>query len=164
MKVVLTAAIALCFAATAAAEPKFDAAIGAAIAGAKANRIVGLWSANVEVGLCAGGPRRVLRSQNNFHAGGTLTDVGSVPPTERSVGLGVWAFDPREETYSVRMQFYRFLPTGEFDGVNDIRRESVLAADGNSATEAVNVRVLNLDGSLRVELCGTANATRVLLD
>ena len=164
MKLVLTAAIALCCAGGATAEPKFDAAIGAAVSNAKANRIVGLWTARVDVGPCAGGPRRQLRSQNLFNAGGTLNDVGSVPPTERSVGFGLWAFDPSEETYSIRMQFYRFLPTGEFDGVNDIRRESILSADGNSATEAVSVRVLNPDGTLRVELCGTSNATRVPLD
>ena len=164
MKHALTAAIALCVAGAVSAEPKFDAAIGAAISNAKANRIVGLWSARVDVGPCAGGPRRELVSQNLFNAGGTLTDIGSVPPTERSVAFGVWAFDPTEETYSIRMQFYRFLPTGAFDGVNDIRRETILSADGNSSTEAVNVRVLNLDGSLRVELCGTSVGTRVPLD
>jgi hypothetical protein len=141
--------------------PKSDFALGHALYSARVNRLVGLWDARVDVGPCAGGPRRQFRAMNVFHAGGTLSDFNTLPGSARGPGFGVWQFQPSVERYESRFQFYRYLADGSFDGVQDVHQETTLSDDGNGLTSTVVARVLNPDDSLRVELCGTATATRV---
>jgi hypothetical protein len=124
-------------------------------------RIIGLWSSEVDLGPCAGGPRFQGRGLNNFHAGGTLTEVGSPPPSTRGPSLGVWSFNRGNQRFEARMQFIRYLPDGSFDGITDIHRELRLSFDASQYTDEIVARLLNPDGSLRVELCGTATGTRV---
>lgn len=149
--------------ALAAAEPrpKSDFALAHALYSAQVNRIVGLWDARVEAGPCAGGPRRQFRAMNVMHAGGTLSDTNALPSAGRSPGYGSWQYRPASGRYESRFQFYRYLPDGTFDGIQDVHQELTLSEDGNRTTSTVVSRTLNPDDSLRVELCGTATATRV---
>lgn len=124
-------------------------------------RIVGLWSSTIDIGPCAGGPRSQLRGLNQFHAGGTLTETGSPPPATRGPGLGAWQFNRGTQRYEARMQFFRFRPDGSLDGSSDVHREIRLSADANSFEDQIVARLLDTGGNLVVELCGTANATRV---
>jgi hypothetical protein len=151
-------------AALALAVPAASAGQSNTTSGANANRIVGMWSAQVDAGPCAGGPRRQFRAMNVYHTGGTLTDTNAMPPTSRGPAFGLWSWNQQNGSYDTRMQFYRYLPDGSFDGVQDIHREITLSADGNSSSDIVYVRVLNADDTLRVELCGTATATRVTIE
>lgn len=128
---------------------------------AETNRIVGLWSSRIEIGPCAGGPRQQLRGMNQFHLGGTLTETGSPPPSTRGPGYGAWRFNRATQRYEARMQFLRYLPDGSFDGVSDVHRQIRLSADGNVFVDEIVARLLNPDDTLRVELCGTAQAQRV---
>ncbi len=124
-------------------------------------RIIGLWTSSVEIGACAGGPRMQLRGLNQFHAGGTLAETGSPPPSTRGPGYGVWQFNRGTQRFDARMQFIRYLPDGSFDGFTDIHRDIRLGFGGNEYTDEIVARLLNADGSVRVELCGTATGTRV---
>ena len=126
-----------------------------------AERIIGLWNSEVDLGPCAGGPRFQGRGLNAFHAGGTLAEVGSPPPTTRGPSLGVWSFNRGTQRFDARMQFIRYLPDGSFDGFTDIHRELQLSFDAQQYSDQIVARVLNSDGSVRVELCGTAIGTRV---
>ena len=63
--------------------------------------------------------------------------------------------------YKARFQFFRYLPDGSYDGVSDIRLDMSLAASASQLTQDVRGYNLNPDGSLRVELCGTAVGERV---
>jgi hypothetical protein len=128
----------------------------------KANQIVGLWQVEVSVRPCAApaAPPLTFRAINVFHVGGTLSDVNTSPPTSRGAGMGVWQH-LGQGVYESRFQFPRFLPTGAFDGFQDVSTSFVLAPRGNAYTATVNARVLNVDDTLRVELCGTAVGTRV---
>lgn len=128
-----------------------------------ANRIVGLWQVNVTIGACLGGPTQSFMALNNFHAGGTLSDFNVRDPSTRSPGMGIWEYQGKGQ-YKTRFQFYRFLPDGSFDGLQDIRTNTTLNAAGTGYSTTVSARVLNPDGSLRVELCGSANGERVAID
>jgi hypothetical protein len=131
---------------------------------AVANRIVGAWRVNVALGPCGGGPTTIsFTAFNTFHAGGTLSDSNARPGSERSPGHGVWEYVGRG-LYDTRFQFFRFLPTGALDGVQDITQEVVLDARARSYVTTIRARVLNVDGSLRAELCGTATGQRISID
>ena len=125
-----------------------------------ANRIVGLWQVNVAIEPCKGGPPLSFIAYNTYHAGGTLSDTNAAPPATRGPGQGIWEYMRRGQ-YKSRFQFYRYLPTGAFDGISDIRTNIVLDARATRYSSTVYARVLNPDGSLRVELCGSAQAERI---
>ena len=127
-----------------------------------ANRLVGLWNINITSGPCLGGPSRSFVSNHTYHAGGTLTDAGRVPPTTRGPGQGIWEYQGRGR-YKIRFQFNRFLPDGSFDGIQEVRNDLTLGATGATYSATIYTRVLNPDGSLRTELCGAANAERVVI-
>jgi hypothetical protein len=145
-------------------EPKTDFALIHAVSRVYENRIVGVWDSQVTVGACAGGPTRQFRGLNAFHLGGTLTDTNFAPPTSRGPGVGTWLYSRAGDVYSVRMTFFRYLPDGSFDGVQDVHREISVSADGKSTSEVIFARALNPDESLRVEQCGTATGRRIDLE
>ena len=162
---IAAAACACALAVPALAAEKADFALLHALSLVTENRIVGVWDSRVDVGPCTGsGPRRQFRGLNAFNLGGTLTDTNAAGPATRGPGFGSWVYDHREKNYHIRMQFYRYLPDGSFDGIQDIHREATLGADGNTLSDAIYVRVLNADDSLRAEMCGTASATRVAIE
>ncbi len=125
-----------------------------------ANRIVGLWQMRVSVAPCTGGPSRNFIAYNTFHGGGTMSDTNAAPPTTRGPAQGVWRY-MGQGLYKARFQFFRYLPDGSYDGVSDIRLDMSLAASASQLTQDVRGYNLNPDGSLRVELCGTAVGERV---
>lgn len=127
-----------------------------------ANRIVGLWEVNATVAPCLGGQPLSFVALNTFHAGGTLSDINALPPTSRASGQGVWAYKLNNR-YETRFQFLRFQPDGSYDGIQDIRTTMTLNRQATQYDATVRVRVLNTDGSLRVELCGHAAGRRVSL-
>ena len=128
-----------------------------------ANRIVGLWSVEVSIGPCGTPANRNFIALNTFHAGGTLSDSNTLPGSLRSPGHGAWRYIGGG-MYEGRMQFYRFLPDGSYDGLQDVFNTLELHRGGNRYESAVRARVLNTDGSVRVELCGVAVGTRVRID
>lgn len=133
-------------------------------ASAAANRVVGAWRVNVALGPCGSATTTIsFTAFNTFHAGGTLSDANARPGTERSPGHGAWRHVGRG-VYDTRFQFFRFQPSGALDGVQDVVQELVLDARARSYESTVRARVLNVDGSLRAELCGTAVGTRITID
>ena len=163
----LIASLALSMALSGAATP-------AAIAGGKpghapglppsaANRIVGTWRIQATVGPCQGGPTQTFEAINTFHAGGTLSDINMFPPATRVSGQGIWELQ-RNGQYRTRFQFFRFLPDGTYDGVQDIRTHVVLNHAATQLTKTIQARVLNVDGSVRAQLCGTSSGHRLSID
>jgi hypothetical protein len=135
---------------------------GSALAGnTSANAIVGLWDTQVTAGPCPSGPVVFHgRGLNVFHAGGTISATNNLPPASNGPTYGTWRYLGHGQ-YRVRMQFYRFLPDGSFDGIQDIHRHLLISADRQRTEETTFVRVLNPDDSLRTTLCGAATAQRV---
>lgn len=135
---------------------------GAGLLPLPVNRIVGLWDVSMTIGPCQGGPTQTFKALNTYHAGGTLTDRNTFAPGARASGQGVWSHQGNGQ-YKSRFQFYRFLPDGSFDGVQDIRTTMILNRLATEYTNTVRAKVLNADGSVRVELCGSGSARRVAL-
>ncbi|MEO8366638.1 MAG: hypothetical protein ABI538_10570 [Pseudoxanthomonas sp.] len=127
-----------------------------------ANRIVGLWHVSVRIGPCLGGPTQTFLALANYHAGGTLSDANTMPPAARGPGQGIWSFQGRNQ-YQSRFQFYRYLPNGSYDGLQDIQGVLVLDARATHYTQTIHAQVLNIDGSVRADLCGSAAAERVAM-
>ena len=96
----------------------------------------------------------------SYQDGGTLIDSAN-RPGGRGTGLGQWRFE-RNGQYQTRMRLPRQVDS-EFDGFNDVT--STISLLGNNLYSAqIRVRVLNLDGSLRVELCGQTEGERFAAD
>ncbi|MBN8737048.1 MAG: hypothetical protein J0H27_12355 [Xanthomonadales bacterium] len=127
------------------------------------NRIVGMWHLVVTFAPCAGGPSLSILSLNTFHAGGTLTSTDATPPPVSGPAQGIWEYEGHNR-YSSHTQFNGFLADGTYDGLRDIYQDLTLDRNGMSYTSAIYSRVLNVDGSLRVELCGAAQGVRVPID
>jgi hypothetical protein len=128
-----------------------------------ANRIVGTWQMRATVGPCQGGPTQTFSALNTFHAGGTLSDINVLPPSARVSGQGIWELQ-RNGQYRTRFQFFRFLPDGSFDGVQDIRTTIVLDHRATRLSMTIQARVLNTDGSVRAQLCGSGSGERLGFD
>ena len=130
-------------------------------ASAPANRIVGLWLADVALGSCQGGPAFVaFQGLNTYHAGGTLSDTNNTPSALRSPGHGAWKH-LGGNSYASRFRIFRVLPSGQYDGHADVRTTIVLDGPGSTYGSEVRARNYNPDGSFRGELCGVADGTRI---
>ena len=89
-----------------------------------------------------------------------MSAANNLPPTNNGPTYGVWRSTGRGG-YVVHMQFYRYRSDDSFDGIQDIRRNLLLSADGLRTQETTFVRVLNPDDSVCVTPCGAATARRV---
>lgn len=127
----------------------------------RGSAVVGLWQVYVSVRPCAAptAPPTQFFAINAFQLGGTLSDANSFPPASRGPGMGVWSYDPVYDKYHTRMQFARFVD-GVFDGVQDVRTDLTVSPDRQHTVARVHALVLNVDGSTRVELCGSAVGDR----
>ena len=166
-KIALATLFALCAGPTIAASSD-DIAAPQALLPAKAllpaNRIVGMWTVAVTIGRCQGGPQYTFTAFNTFHLGGTMSDTNDHAATVRSPGQGVWQYSGYGQ-YRSRMQFFRFLPTtGAFDGIQDVRNTIQINTQATQYTTTVYARMLNADGSLRTEICGSAIGNRIDID
>lgn len=128
-----------------------------------ANRIVGMWNNDSAVGPCGG--EAVMNGQNTviFIAGGTLVDNPRAPagtPTQRSIGMGTWSYNPATGKYFQRVHFYWFV-NGDYDGYQTVDRTFLVSNDGNQLSGPVTTIRYNADGSVRANLCGSAVSTRL---
>jgi hypothetical protein len=128
-----------------------------------ANRIVGLWANASAVGPC-GGPA-VMQGHNmvTFEAGGTLVDVPQSPTgtdLQRGIGLGTWAYNPLLGKYTQRVRFDWFV-NGVYDGYQTVDRTFLISNDHNQVSGPVRTIRYNADGSMRMQLCGSAVSTRL---
>ena len=160
-KIALATLFALCAGPTIAASSDDIAAPQALL---PANRIVGMWTVAVTIGRCQGGPQNTFTALNSFDLGGTMSDTNDHAATTRSPGQGIWQYSGYGR-YRTRMQFFRFLPaSGAYDGIQDVRNTIQLNAQATQYTTTVYARMLNADGSLRAEFCGSAIGNRVDID
>lgn len=125
-----------------------------------ANRIVGLWATEVTIGPCQGGPTMTIHGTSLFNAGGTMGETNTSAPTGRSHSQGIWRFLGWNQ-YQTRFRFYVFQPDGSYDGVQEVRTTTYLNARATQYDATVNARFLNPDGSVRVQLCGSARGNRI---
>jgi hypothetical protein len=126
------------------------------------SRLVGLWRNQITIAPCSGGAPTTFVGYNTFHGGGTLTEFNLQPPATRTVGSGQWR-DYGGGIFDVHFQFARFNAAGGFDGMQDVQAALDVDPRGRRSTGTVRAQVLNVDGSLRVELCGTLQGERVNL-
>ncbi len=159
-KIAFATLVALCGGGTLAAAPA-GAAAPSPQALFPANRIVGMWKVTVTIGPCSGGPQNTFTAFNTFHLGGTLSDTNDHAAATRSPGQGVWQYTGHG-TYRNHMQFFRFLPPAwTYDGIQDVHNTIQLDPQAMQYTTTVYARMLNVDGSLRKEFCGSAIGERI---
>jgi hypothetical protein len=148
-----------CGAAFAASPARSPAALGAGSA------VVGLWHLDVVIGPCddPGNTHEFLALQT-FNLGGTLTGTDIHPSSGQGSTQGVWSYDRRTRLFAARQQFPRFV-NDVYDGLQDIHIANIaLSSQGETLDGDVDAFMLNADGSVRVELCGTVSGERIHLD
>jgi hypothetical protein len=79
---------------------------------------------------------------------------------QRSIGLGVWSYDPVSGQHSVRQQFDFYL-NNVYDGYQVIETTRQLSNDGNQLTGPVVATRYNAAGAMLSRLCGEAVSTRL---
>jgi|GEM_PF-1118202 len=138
-----------------------------------ANRIVGTFQTTAgKVGPCGTTPTQPVGNTISFNAGGTATESPRFPPVgapnvfgipglfTRSIGMGNWSYNPHTNHYSLHLQ-YDFFEDGEFYGTGTVDRDLKLSADEQTASGSVRSTIYAADGSVIVDLCGTATSTRL---
>lgn len=131
-----------------------------------ANRIVGAYGSKAMVRPCgSAGPDSPALNTMIFNQGGTVVASPRFPPQgadnySRTNDLGTWSYHPRTNHYSVKLRFDNFV-SGSFTGSSVVERDLQMSADGNSVSGPVHVTTYAPDGSVVVELCGTATSTRL---
>lgn len=137
-----------------------------------ANRLVGTYQSDAQVGPCGAAPTMPVTNTISFNAGGTVTENARFPPAgaenvfgipglfTRTIGLGSWSYNPHTNHYSMSLR-YDFFEDGMFYGTGTVDRDIVLSADGKTTSGSVESIVYAADGSVIVDLCGTAVSTRL---
>jgi hypothetical protein len=131
-----------------------------------ANRIVGAYESKAMVRPCgSAGPDNPALNTMIFNQGGTVIASPRFPPQgadnySRTNDLGTWSYHPRTNHYSVKLRFDNFV-NGSFTGSSVVERDLQISADFNSVSGPVHVTTYAPDGSIVVELCGTATSTRL---
>lgn len=127
--------------------------------------IVGLWNLDVVIGPCDDPPNtHEFLALQAFNLGGTLSGSDSHPSSGQGSTQGIWSYDRRTHLYAVRQQFTRFVDDA-YDGLQDIHIANLsLSSQGDALSGDVDAFMLNTDGSVRVELCGTVTGERVHMD
>jgi uncharacterized protein (DUF2147 family) len=136
-----------------------------------ANRIVGLWDTQPSIKPC-GSPLPATPTGHTtllFNAGGTWIENPRFPPDgivvdgsvqKRSGGLGTWSYDPLTARYTAHMRFDWYVD-GIYSGYQTVDRTILLNSTGNLASGPVRSTNHAADGSVIVELCGSAVGTRL---
>jgi hypothetical protein len=143
------------------------------VSGPAANRIVGTYQNDGQVRKCGTNfPYMPIGGTITFHAGGTVTESARFPPSgapkamgvpglnTRTIGLGTWWYNPFTRSYSMSMRFDWFVE-GAFNGTNTVDRDIYLSPDGNTLSGPVEAIRYAVDGSVIVDLCGSAKSTRL---
>jgi hypothetical protein len=131
-----------------------------------ASRIVGAYQSEARVRVCGSpGPDEVVFNTIIFNAGGTVIAIPRFPPQgadnySRTNDLGTWSYHPRTNRYSVKLRYDNFM-NGAFTGSSVVERDLQMSAGSNSVTGPVHVTTHAPDGSVVVEVCGTATSTRL---
>lgn len=131
-----------------------------------ANRIVGAYESKAMVRPCgSAGPDNPALNTIIFNQGGTVVARPRFPPQgaggySRTNDLGTWSYHPRTNRYSVKLRYDNFT-NGSFTGASVVERDLQMSADGNSVYGSVHVTTYAPDGSVVVEVCGTATSTRL---
>jgi hypothetical protein len=138
-------------------------AIGAGNAKGKpfqADRIEGLWTAHVNITVCATG--MVITSFDAmalFAANGTFHDTNSVNPALRSASFGRWQHLGGNE-YEFVFRFFRFDLQGFNEGWSVVRHKVELSADGQAYSSEGTAEFYNVSGGLIMTGCSDSEATR----
>ena len=155
---------------TVAAQPPSPVRTGALPV--PANRIVGSWSNASSVGPCGGAPTSPGLQTIVFSAGGTFLDNPRFPPGglpnlngvagthQRSIGVGSWSYDPTTTQYTVDQRFDWYV-NNLYHGYQVVQRSILLSGDGQQAAGPVRTTRYAANGSIIVELCGSAVSTRL---
>jgi hypothetical protein len=131
-----------------------------------ANRLIGTFDVDVAIGPCnLPNPVAFFSAHNTFHAAGTVSDVNWAHPSTRAGGQGIWKHLGGNK-YASRFQFFRYdnPAPAPASGLQDVRTELTLSADGNSYVARINAQQRALDGSpVGPPLCGEAVGERFAL-
>lgn len=131
-----------------------------------ASRIVGAYQSKAMVRPCgSAGPDTPALNTIIFNQGGTVVAIPRFPPQgannySRTNDLGTWSYNPRTNRYSVRLRYDNFVG-GAFTGSSVVERDLQMSLDGNSVSGPVHVTTYAPDGSVVIEVCGTATSTRL---
>lgn len=131
-----------------------------------ANRIVGAYESEAQVKVCGTpGQGETVKNTIIFNQGGTVVAVPRGAPQgtdnySRTNDLGTWSYHPRTNHYSVKLRYDNFMNSA-FTGSSVVERDLQMSIDSNSVSGPVHVTTYAPDGSVVVEVCGTATSTRL---
>lgn len=126
----------------------------------QADRIEGLWTAHVNITICATGT--VVASfdaMGLFGANGTFHDTNSVNPALRSASFGTW-HHLGGNSYEFALRFFRFDLQGFNQGWSVVRHKVELSADGQTYNSEGTAEFYNVSGGLIMTGCSDSEAIR----
>ena len=132
---------------------------------ASARSLEGAWWVTVTLYDCNTGVKRPpFTSMLLFSRGGSVTETTQNPafaPGQRSVGIGTWKHSDSETFSATDTAFIQFT-AGPFQmGTQRLVHSISLNNDGNEWTDEASVQFFNVSGSLIMQGCATASATRL---
>ena len=122
----------------------------------------GTWIVQTQITDCSGTTLESFSKFLSINAGGTAQEMSnSVPPSQRTVGFGIWQhLDHNNFVYALR--FFRF-PSGTFAGTVHAKWSVVLAEDGQSYTAEGAIQIVAPNGVVVANRCGTETGTRMVV-
>lgn len=125
--------------------------------------VEGAWDSSITVRSCdTGAVTGTFHGMLAIHRGGTATIDTSAPDFSlRGAILGSWSRGDGSD-WTVDVSHFRYNADGTLAGTNKIRRTITLAADAESYTATLDVRILATDGTQLAQFCPTETATRAV--
>jgi hypothetical protein len=132
----------------------------AGVSGARARAIEGVWEPTVTIRLCGSGvPLFPFESMDTYVPGGIYLGESASEPSRRATGMGHWRH-AGGRNFTAVYQFFTYDPNGLPSGRLKVTANIELSTDGQSLTSSDTTEVMDFDGNLIEQVCGTRVARR----
>jgi hypothetical protein len=126
-----------------------------------ADAIEGTWDSTITIKDCTSGAvLTTFKGAGVFHRGGTVSADNSMPPPTRGAAFGAWRHGAANN-YTANLWFMRFNADGSLAGTQKVQRTLALGTDNNSLSGTLTLQIINTDGTILKQGCGSETAVRV---
>ena len=134
--------------------------MSAADHGARSNRIVGVWDAQITNFDCStGAPLVSFRGLHKYELGGTAQVVPATNPALLSAHAGIWRHIHRDN-YQLTFKFFRFDVAGNNVGWNVVKFKVAINEDASAEAGSGQSEVFDSNGNKVATTCPTFTGTR----
>ena len=127
---------------------------------ARANRIVGVWDAQITNFNCStGAPLVSFRGLHKYELGGTAQVVPATNPAMLSAHAGIW-HHVRGNNYELTFKMFRFDAAGNNVGWNVVKFNVAINEDASAEAGSGQSEVFDASGNLLATTCPTFTGTR----